>query len=99
MELKENEAVVNTAERRLIRQGGKVLKGACHRCGKCCQINPVFPKKAKQGQCKYLDWEKTGDRGTRAVCLLDTRKPMGCALWPEIDDKIPAECGFYWEDE
>ena len=75
-----------TEKYEIVAQDDLFLKGRCKRCGECCL----------RLKCKYLEFE-TLDGNRRAVCTIYMKRPVGCALWPMKDDKLPPSCGFYWE--
>ena len=73
---------------RIIAHDDLFLKGECKRCGKCCY--------EVKKDCEHLRFE-TLDGKRRAVCSIYMKRPIGCALYPMKDDKLPEGCGFHWE--
>jgi hypothetical protein len=65
--------------------------GNCKRCGKCCELYMGAP-------CKFLKYEYVDDIRL-AMCELQWTKPMGCVLYPMVDEKIIEGCGFYWVEK
>jgi Fe-S-cluster containining protein len=72
-------------EFRIVSIDGQRLLGGCHRCGACCE----------RAGCAHLSFELfNGQR--RAVCEIYSHRPVGCALWPDLEDVIPEGCGYAW---
>lgn len=71
---------------KIVAQDDLFLKGKCKRCGQCCAIQ----------QCEYLKYE-TVNKIKQAVCMIYHKRPVGCALWPMKEDRLPEGCGFWWE--
>lgn len=83
-------ALVDMDKLRLLMYDGKVLRGECNRCGKCCRA-------IKQGKgCEYLQVEMVDDK-PRHFCSIYFERPARCALWPMFGDPVPDGCGFWWE--
>ena len=78
--------IIITEKYRVLAQNDFILKGQCKRCGACClRLN-----------CQYLEFETLNDT-KQAVCKIYNKRPVWCAIWPQIDDTLPDKCGFYWE--
>ena len=71
---------------RIVAHDDLFLKGECKRCGQCCE----------KRKCPHLKFE-TLDGTKQASCSIYRERPVGCALWPMKDDKLPEDCGFWWE--
>jgi len=65
--------------------------GSCKRCGKCCEMFHCGKP------CEYLEYEYI-DNIKMPKCKLQWIKPLGCVLYPLIDEKIIEGCGYYWEE-
>ena len=87
-------------EHRIMEQGDKVLCGYCCQCGACC-IGTHVPYPKEGGGCKRLLPHGTAEDGSteKFICKVYRIRPVGCALWPEIDDKLPESCTYYWKDK
>ena len=76
-----------------------ILRGSCHRCGKCC-----YDIAGKKGPCDQLKSEIVNNKKVyycnKQVYPEGLGKPWGCSVWPRyVEEPLPLECGFYWELE
>ena len=78
--------ILITERYQIVSQNNHILKGECNRCGACCE----------RLKCEHLKHE-TLDYVPRAVCSIYNKRPVWCAIWPQIDDDLPHGCGFHWE--
>ena len=78
--------LIITEKYKIVAQDEYFLRGQCKRCGACCL----------RLKCPHLIFETVNDQ-RQAVCTIYTKRPVWCAIWPQIDDKLPPSCGFRWE--
>jgi Fe-S-cluster containining protein len=77
---------------------GHVLTGECNRCGACCMYNAPFPDPFQDGRCKHLISDEVNAAGEPIFrCEIYNKRPVGCALWPDLDDPVPSVCGLAWQ--
>jgi len=79
-------ALVDVDRWRPLNMQGMELQGDCKRCGTCCRAI----------KCEHLKMENVNNK-EQATCLIHWTKPVSCALWPLVGDKIPEGCGYHWE--
>jgi hypothetical protein len=92
------DAIVRLDNYTLVEMDGQVLVGDCNQCGKCCGPDGVPPFPNDDGICKYLISDQVNEQGKRIYrCEIYRRRPVSCALYPELDDPVPDECSLSWE--
>ena len=95
-ELESRRAVVDCNSGNIVSQQGKRLRGECSKCGECCRMPGVPYPDYEKKCCRYLSRKHSGD-GMIFICNIYPVRPIGCALWPEVIDKLPEECTLYFE--
>jgi hypothetical protein len=87
-------AVIDLDTNEVLEVDGKIRKGECRQCGKCCLDDKGKP-------CEYLYTDSCADE-TRTqliyACRFAFDKPFGCVIWPLPENMIKG-CGYYWEDK
>jgi hypothetical protein len=92
-------AIVNMDLYRIVRMGDYETVGECNRCGECC-IGAHVPFKRDPSdpfplRCAFLVCDQVDDDGNRFFrCECYDKRPVGCALWPQPDSKVPEDCGL-----
>jgi len=90
-------AYVDLETGHIMQQENAILCGSCSRCGACCLGETVpFPHPVKL-KCIHLKRAASINHGTKQFrCAIYSNRPMRCALWPELKNKIPKQCTLYW---
>ena len=100
-ELKTRQAVVDINSGNIVSQQGRILKGECSKCGKCCLSTGVPYPDEDNLRCRHLREKSDGDGMQIYICDIYSIRPVGCAFWPEIIDfennQVPEECTLYFE--
>jgi Fe-S-cluster containining protein len=90
-------AYIDLETGRIMQQENAILFGVCSRCGHCCLREDVpFPHPVKP-KCVHLKRDGFINHGTKKFrCAIYPTRPARCAHWPELKDKMPPQCSYYW---